>query len=195
MSSPAITEKKQYTFADYLSWEDDSRYELLNGTVTKMTPAPSRLHQKISVSLLRFLVNNFKSTPCEVYHAPFDVRLPTHPDEISDDKIVTVVQPDICVICDPSKLDDKGCVGAPDLIIEIVSSGSAQKDVVEKFRMYEDAGVREYWLVYPEEKTVTIFKLTETSKYDKPALLGPESTMDCSIFDTLVIPLNHVFDY
>ena len=97
------------------------------------------------------MVNYFKSASCEVYHAPFDVRLPSQPGEPSDDKIITVVQSDICIICDSSKLDDKGCIGAPDLIIEIVSSGTAQKDVVEKFRIYEDAGVREYWLVYPEE--------------------------------------------
>lgn len=195
MSSPALTKNKQYTFADYLSWSDDNRYEIINGTVKKMIPAPSRLHQKVSVSILKYLINYFDSKTCEVYHAPFNVRLPSSPDGTSDDKIVTVVQPDICAVCDSSKLDDKGCIGAPNLIIEIVCSGSAQKDVVDKFSIYEHAGVWEYWLVYPEEKTVTIFKLTGQGSFNRPNLLGPESVIDCSIFEGLIIPLNTVFNY
>jgi Uma2 family endonuclease len=150
---------RKYTFADYLTWLDDKRRELINGFVKMMTPAPSRLHQKISSEIHGQFWSQLKKQKCEVYHAPFDVRFPSKEGEYNDDKIETVVQPDITVICDKSKLDGKGCIGAPDLIVEIVSHASVKRDVEEKFKLYEKYGVKEYWIVHPNDETVNVFIL------------------------------------
>lgn len=124
-----------------------------------MSPSPSRNHQEISVELLRQFSNYLIDKTCKVYAAPFDVRLPEG-DE-NDTNIETVVQPDIAVICDKCKLDDKGCKGASDLIIEITSPSTARKDLKEKLFLYEKSGVKEYWIVHPTDKTVMVFKLGE----------------------------------
>jgi Uma2 family endonuclease len=164
MESLDLDIKKRYTYSDYLTWIDDLRRELIDGFINLMTPAPSRLHQKILVELTRQFSNYLYNKKCEVYTAPFDVRLPSNKGETSDDKIYTVVQPDICIICDKSKLDDRGCLGAPDLIVEIVSLSSVKKDIEEKFKLYEENGVLEYWIVQPNDGTLSVF-LLENGKY------------------------------
>jgi len=146
---------KQYTYADYLLWQFSERIELLRGFIKKMSPAPSRRHQSISFNLTMKIGNMFNLKSCQVFIAPFDVRLPIP----SAKKDNTVVQPDICIICDISKLDDHGCNGAPDLIVEILSPGNSKHDADTKFRLYEEAGVQEYWMVEPEEKLVFIYTL------------------------------------
>lgn len=118
--------KKQYTYADYLTWRLSERVELIKGWIYKMSPAPKRRHQKISWRLERCVDDFLKNKQCEIYHAPFDVRLKKNKDR--EGEINTVVQPDICVICDLEKLDDAGCLGAPDLIVEILSDSTAKKD-------------------------------------------------------------------
>lgn len=146
---------KQYTYTDYLLWKFSERVELLRGFIKKMSPAPNRRHQSISFNLTMKIGNLFNLKECKVFFAPFDVRLPV-PNSIID---TTVVQPDICIICDLNKLDDHGCNGAPDLIIEILSPGNSKHDADTKFRLYEEAGVQEYWMVEPEEKLVLIYTL------------------------------------
>ena len=146
---------KQYTYADYLLWQFSERIELLRGFIKKMSPAPSRRHQSISFNLTMKIGNLFNLKSCQVFIAPFDVRLPIP----SAKKDTTVVQPDICIICDISKLDDHGCNGAPDLIVEILSPGNSKHDADTKFRLYEEASVQEYWMVEPEEKLVFIYTL------------------------------------
>lgn len=134
-----------YSYADYLKWQFDDFVEIIKGKVYKMPPAPTRYHQDISREIERPIANYFYKKTCKVYSAPFDVRFPINGEE-RENAIYTVVQPDICVICDYKKLDDKGCLGAPDLIIEIASPSTAKKDLNEKFNLYESAGVREYGL-------------------------------------------------
>ena len=151
---------KVYTYADYLTWQFDERVELIKGFIRKMSPAPSRKHQTLSLKLSVLLYNFLDKSKCNLFVAPFDVRLPIP----SKKKDTTVVQPDLCIICDESKLDDQGCNGAPDLIIEIISIKNAKHDVDTKFRLYEEAGVMEYWIVYPEEKMVSLYYL-ENNKY------------------------------
>jgi Uma2 family endonuclease len=139
---------KRYTYADYLTWWDDKRRELINGFIKMMSPAPKSIHQEISVNLiseLRSYIKKYKGK-CKVYVAPFDVRLPKN-GETADSKVYTVVQPDLCVVCDPAKLDENGCLGAPDMIAEIRSESTARYDLTTKFYLYESVGVREYWVV------------------------------------------------
>ncbi len=152
-----------YTYADYLSWRFIERVELIKGKVFKMSPAPSVLHQKISRELLSEIRNSLKGRACQVFHAPFDVRLPLK--SLADEDVHTVLQPDITVVCDESKLDEKGCNGAPDLVVEIISPSSANRDLHEKYDQYEEAGVKEYWVVYPAEGSISQFVLDSHGKY------------------------------
>jgi len=184
---------KRYTFADYLTWIDDKRRELINGFVNLMTPAPSRIHQRILGSIHGQIWTYLKGKKCEVYSAPFDVRFPSKNGEVSNDKIYTVVQPDICIICDESKLDDNGCLGAPDLIVEIVSLSSVKKDIEDKFRLYEQSGVKEYWIVQPNDTTLTTFFL-ENGKYQHKGMFTKGSKVPVLIFEEkLLIDMDDVF--
>lgn len=145
---------KTYTYADYLRWKFKERVELIKGKILEMSPAPNTKHQKISLNFTIQLHRYFENTGCGLFIAPFDVRLPRHNER--NEEILTVVQPDLCVICDQSKLDEKGCHGAPDLIVEILSPGNARKELKSKFDLYEKAGVTEYWVVNPSEETVLV---------------------------------------
>ena len=151
--------KGSYTYADYLLWNFKERVELIKGKIFKMSPAPSRFHQDTSWLLARQLDKSFHKTLCKMYTAPFDVRLINFKESSADNKIVTVVQPDLCVVCDNSKLDEKGCIGAPDLIIEILSAGNSNREMTIKYDLYEENGVKEYWIVNQSEKTILIYVL------------------------------------
>ena len=184
---------KRYTYADYLTWLDDVRRELIDGIVSLMG-APLRIHAKVSRNVVRKLDDYLRNSncTCEVYNAPFDVRIP-HNGETEDDKIYTVVQPDICVICDLAKLDDRGCCGAPDMIIEILSPGTRKKDMHKKFVLYEQAGVREYWIANPKAKTVTVHILLQDGQYDdgEEYIMGEKAPVH--IFGGYLIDLQDIF--
>jgi len=151
-----LAKEKYYTYTDYLTWGDERRYELIEGVPFAMSPAPSWIHQKITGEIFRQLANFLDGKPCEVFTAPFDVRLNAEED---DD---TVVQPDITIVCDKSKLEDKGgCKGTPDMLIEIVSPASAKRDRIEKLQLYQRAGVREYWIVDPDTTSVQVYILKD----------------------------------
>ena len=151
-----LPKSQKYTYADYLTWDDGGRYELINGEVYMMSPAPSINHQEISGEIFRQFANILKGKTCKVFSAPFDVRLNA---DAEDD---TVVQPDIAIVCDPDKIKNgKSCKGAPDMVVEILSPSSARRDQFDKFNQYFVAGVKEYWIVYPETKTVHTYTLSE----------------------------------
>ncbi|WP_339813839.1 Uma2 family endonuclease [uncultured Imperialibacter sp.] len=154
-----------YSYADYLRWTFEDRVELIKGKIFHMSPGPSRSHQKVSASLGNKMYNFLEGHPCEVYFAPFDVRLPSKKGS-KDKEIFNVVQPDIMVVCDQSKLDDMGCIGAPDLVVEILSPFTAAKDLKNKYSLYEESGVREYWVVYPGEEIIEIFALADSGKFE-----------------------------
>ena len=178
-----------YTYTDYLLWQLKERVELLRGRIFKMSPAPAIIHQRISRKLSGEFYNFFKGKPCEFFTAPFDVVLPS-----ADGKEDNVVQPDLCVVCDPDKLvDGKRCLGAPDLVIEILSKGNSQRDLDDKFHLYEQAGVSEYWIVRPWDKEVNIFVLDQGCyRGIAPVVEGKEIT---SVkFPTLSIHMNDIFD-
>lgn len=191
MSQPAVGTTRLFTYADYCSWPEEERWELIDGVAYDMTPAPSRLHASISGDLFFALKRFFDGKPCEVYAAPFDVRLPVNGEP--DDQVETVVQPDILVVCDGKKLDDKGCRGAPDLVIEILSPATASKDCILKRALYEKHGVREFWLVDPANRMVTVYSLAADGLFGKSAVYSAEDTVQVGLFPDLKIDLAGIF--
>ena len=152
---------KQYTYADYLTWQFEDRVELIRGWINRMSPAPLRLHQDVSGSTYTKIFNYLEGKACKVYAAPFDVRLINKRKPINNQSILSVVQPDICVICDLDKLDDWGCLDSPDWIIEILSPVNSKKEMKEKYSLYEENGVREYWIISPIHQFVQVYHLIE----------------------------------
>jgi len=184
---------KRYTYADYLTWLDDITRELINGII-KMLPAPRSAHVRVSKNItwhLESVVRNNKGK-CEVFPAPFDVRFPKG-NETADDRIDTVVQPDICVVCDPSKIDENGCCGAPDMIVEVLSPSTAKKDMFDKFLLYEESGVREYWIVHPKDKSVHVFHLQDNGKYNDGCVYELEGKVPVHLFNDYLIDMDDIF--
>jgi len=187
---------KRYTYADYLTWIDDKARELIDGIIQMMSPAPRLEHAEVSVNIT-FLLKSFvkkNKGKCKVFPAPFDVRFPKQGDT-ANDKIDTVVQPDICVICDLSKLDKRGCCGAPDMIVEVLSPSTSKKDFTKKFDLYERSGVKEYWIVHPEIKAINVFLLQEDGKYSEVPPYEWEGKIPVHIFDNYLIDLDDIFEY
>jgi Uma2 family endonuclease len=191
MALPVIKKGNGFTYGDYITWSDDERWELIDGYAYNMSPAPSRRHQQISRELEIAIGVFLADKPCEIYDAPFDVRLPES-DE-ADEEIYTVVQPDIAVICDAKKLDDKGCRGAPDLIIEILSPATSAKDMKIKLALYERHGVKEYWVVHPTDNIVMVFKLDKKKMYGRPTVYTEADKIATPILKGLEIDLELVF--
>ena len=154
--------------------------------------APQRLHKKISRNIFVPIANLLYKKQCEVYSAPFDVRLPVQ-NKKKDDEITTVVQPDICVICDPAKLDARGCCGAPDLVVEILSPGNSRTEVKHKFELYEEAGILEYWIVNPSEQYIIIYTLIN-GKYAGSKPYAPGENITSPVLPGLVISLEQIFE-
>ena len=169
--------------------------ELIRGKVFKMSPAPRVRHQEVAGNLYGQIWHYLKKKKCKVFIAPFDVRLPQPNKGTTDEEIITVVQPDVCVVCDRKKIDELGCVGAPDWIIEVLSPSTSSKDLHEKFEVYEEAGVGEYWVVDPRGQTVLVYILGENGKYK--GQLKPYTRMDKLspiTLPELVITLEDVFE-
>ncbi len=186
---------KQYTYADYVLWKFNERVELLKGYLRQMA-APSRKHQTASVNLTYAFVKTFKQHPCKVYVAPFDVRLPKkNPVGINPKDVYTVVQPDICVVCDLSKLDDAGCLGSPDLIVEILSPSNSKTDLFDKYKIYEEAGVKEYWIANPMEKLLQQYILNDISqRYELLNVATTDEQLTAHIFPMLVVNVADIFE-
>ncbi|MEB3075135.1 Uma2 family endonuclease [Capnocytophaga gingivalis] len=177
-----------YTYADYLMWNIKDRVEILKGKIFKMSPAPTISHQGISFNLSGLFFMYFHNKPCKVFASPFDVVLKN-----KNGKEDTVVQPDLCVVCDPEKLaDGKRCQGAPDLIIEILSPGNSKKEMVNKYELYEEAGVREYWVVRPDYKEITQFVL-ENNKYRTLPPIVEGTIIHSAIFPELSLQTEDIF--
>lgn len=182
---------KHYTYADYLEWNEGERVELIHGSVFAMTPAPSRIHQEVLGRMFTEFSLYLRGKSCRAYIAPFDVRLPRRNEQ--DEEIDTVVQPDLSIICDLKKLDEKGCKGAPDLIIEVISPSSLKLDMTTKKQLYEQVGVKEYWMVYPREKIVMVFIREESGKFSDGDTFGLEDVVPVQIFDSFHLELKHIF--
>lgn len=182
-----------YSYADYLTWQFQDRVELFRGKIMQMSPAPSIRHQEIAFRLSRQMDNCLGGNPCRIFFAPFDVRLYNRKKSVeADEDIFTVVQPDLCIICDSVKLQDgRSCNGAPDLVVEILSPGNTKKEKKNKFELYEEAGVREYWLVEPSDDSVIIYVLNQDEHYIglQPATEVAQSV----IFPELKVDLEKLF--
>ena len=176
---------KRYTYSDYITWGEDVRCELIDGVVYDMSPAPGWVHQGISTNLVMQLAVFLEGKPCMVFHAPFDVRL--NADEGDD----TVVQPDVVVICDRSIIERTGCKGAPDMVVEILSPSTAEKDLVIKHNKYLRAGVREFWIVDPKTRIIRVF-LLDDGKYSSIDYFGAEK-IPVSVLEGFEIDIKRVF--
>lgn len=164
MGNPALAPEERFTYRHYRTWPDDERWELIGGHAWAMSPAPLRQHQECIHRLAVELGNYMKGRPCKVYEAPFDVLLPEGSEDA--DEVDTVVQPDLVVYCDRSKLTREGARGAPDLAVEVISPSTSRKDQREKFDLYERHGVREYWIVDPGNRSIMIYRLRPDGHYD-----------------------------
>ncbi len=187
----AKNETEKWTYSDYLGLEDERRIELFEGGIRNMGPAPSRAHQKVSGEFFRQAANFLLHERCAVYAAPFDVRLPLENE--TDEQATTVVQPDISIVCDEAKLDERGCKGTPDFIAEIVSPSSASVDYIEKAKLYEKHGVREYWILHPVEKILITYRLNEKGKFGPPEFVKGEGRLNLAVLKDLSIDLDLVF--
>ena len=183
---------QEYTFADYLTWKFSERVELIKGKLFKMSPAPNLYHQQVSGAIFNQLYNFFANQKCQVFSAPFDVRFPKNKTEVADIAINDVVQPDICVICDVSKLDTRGCLGAPDLIVEILSLRTNKKDLNDKKNLYEKNQVQEYWVVHPTDGTLLQYSL-EADQYQFKGVYTTGDTVISTAIEGLNLTLIKIF--
>jgi Uma2 family endonuclease len=191
MARPEENLNRKFTYQDYLSWTEEERWELINGIPYSMTPGPSTRHQQIVTALIDSFYHFLKDSSCQVFSVPFDVRLPEK--DNNSEEIFTVVQPDISIICDRNKLDSQGCLGSPDLIVEVISPSSLRKDIKEKFYLYEKAGVHEYWMIYPDQKTVVVFRLDKQGKYGRPDIYSETDFIQAEALVSVCIDLNEIF--
>ncbi|MDA8693198.1 Uma2 family endonuclease [Saprospiraceae bacterium] len=187
---PAADYDKIYTYADYLKFEYDHMVELIRGKIFKMTPAPTSWHQQVSSQLHISFGVFLEDKACRVYHAPLDVILPVNNQKKNTS--TTVVQPDLCIICDTDKIETAGCIGPPDLIVEILSPSTSKKDLNDKYSIYEEAGVNEYWIVMPKQRLIEVFHL-ENEKYQRIKTYTHEDNISPILFPDLDIILSKVF--
>ena len=178
------TSDRRFTYADYLKWPDGERWELIDGEAYAMSPAPTISHQTTTGQLFRQIDEALDGAHCRALIAPVDVLLPT-PDE-ADDRTTTVVQPDILVVCDPAKITERNVRGAPDWIVEVLSPATARHDHLTKRVLYERAGVREYWLVHPVDRVITVYVL-KNGKYGGPEIADMAGERSPTIFPEIVI--------
>jgi Uma2 family endonuclease len=188
---PLQQENKKYTFADYLTWPENERWEIFDG-VPHMQSAPTWQHQAISRELLTQFNNYLKDKPCQVFASPFDLRLPETNEK--DEETTFVVQPDIIVVCNKEGLKGTGYYGTPTLVIEISSPSTARSDKVWKFNKYEKAGVQEYWIVEPDGKFISVFALLPNNRYGRPESYTETDMIKVSVFPDFTVDLKPIFE-
>ncbi len=188
---PSQQENKKYTFADYLAWPENERWEIIDG-VPIMPAAPTWQHQAISRELLTQFNNYLKDKSCQVFASPFDLRLPETNEK--DEETTFVVQPDILVVCDKDGLKGTGYYGTPTLVIEITSPSTSRNDKVWKFNRYEQAGVKEYWIVEPDGKFISVFTLLPNNRYGRPESYIETEVVEVSIFPDFTVDLKPIFE-
>ncbi len=179
---------KSYTYADYLTWQFDEMVEIIKGKVFRMSPAPSSIHQEVATKLIIELGICLKhKNQCRIFSAPFDVRLTNKEGKES------VVQPDLCIVCDSTKIVERGCEGAPDLIVEVLSPSTAAKDLNEKYELYQENQVKEYWIVHPAEQSVLIYQLNDSNGYTPSRLYSNQESISSKVFPEITLNLGEIF--
>ncbi len=189
--SSAESEPPRFTYGDYLQWDDGERWELIDGRAYSMAPAPSVPHQRLVTELAIQLGSQLRGSPCEAFVAPLDVRFPRAGER--DEDITDVVQPDLVIVCDASKLDERGCRGAPDFVVEVLSASTAARDQIAKLDLYERHGVREYWLIHPIERVVTVYRRGDDGRYDRPMVNKTQGTTPVTALPTVRVDWGLVF--
>lgn len=179
-----LRDQQHHTYGEYLTWHDGLRWELIDGEAYLMSPAPTPTHQRLTGELFRQIADALEGHRCEVFITPFDVRLPQG-DE-ADALVDTVVQPDLTIVCDPRKIDERGCRGAPDWVIEVLSPTTAAHDQTKKLAVFERAGVRECWFVHPTDRTVAVY-LLQGAAYGRPAISELEGSLAAHTMPGVVI--------
>jgi Uma2 family endonuclease len=192
MGLPVRKLDRPYTYADYRAWPEDERWELIDGVAWNMSPAPAPRHQEILGALYIQVAPFLKGTPCRAYLAPFDVLLPAEADQREDD-VPNVVQPDLTVICDPARITPRGCLGAPDWVVEILSPWTLKKDLDAKFSLYERSGIREYWVIDPGSRTVHVYRRDEAGRYGDPSIAEGDAEIPCPVGVAIVVRLAELF--
>jgi Uma2 family endonuclease len=186
---------KVYSYADYLQWRLEETVELIRGIIFPMA-APGTKHQQISFRLGGIFYNLFKNQPCQVFVAPYEVRLLDASKQLNQSKnIYTVIQPDLCIVCDISKIEERGCIGSPDLVVEILSPGNSKKEMNDKKKLYEENEIPEYWIFMPEHETMIRFDLDKTrGVYGRPEIFSSHQILESILFPNLKIDLKEVFN-
>lgn len=180
-----------YSYAHYLKWKFEDRLELIRGKVFKMA-APTVLHQRIVGRIYVELFGFLRGQRCEAFISPFDVRFSK--DAMDDTAIFTVVQPDIAVICDQNKLDERGCIGAPDLVVEVLSSGNSKKELVNKYNIYQEFGVREYWIVNPVRRLFLKHVLNQEGYFETGTPYGGGRTFVSDVLPGFMLNIEEIFE-
>lgn len=184
--------EKIYTYEDYYKLDDGLRYEVYYGKIYAMSPAPIAKHQRLQSIINTIFESYLKGKKCKVFPTPFDVRFIDYNE--NGKNIDCVLQPDLSIVCDKSKIDRRGCIGAPDLVVEILSKGTSQRDTQTKFDIYEKYGVKEYWIVYPNDEIISVYKLNKDAEYGKPKIYTYEDKIKVGIFPDLELDLRDVFE-
>ncbi|MBK5276677.1 MAG: Uma2 family endonuclease [Desulfuromonadales bacterium] len=192
MSLPNAKHDDRFSYADYLLWNDNQRWELIDGEAFCMSPGPSRRHQELLLALARPFADYLDGNKCSIFVAPFDVCLTSRTNQL-DEEIDTIVQPDIFVVCDPGKLTDRACKGSPDLIVEILSPGTSKRDITTKYELYQRHGVKEYWILYPNDRTLLVYRLSGDGTYLSPDVFGEGDTVPVPLLGELSIDMAKVF--
>ena len=192
MGEPAKKIDRIYTYGDYRTWPDDERWELIDGSAWAMSPAPGTRHQVVTGEIYRRIANFLVGRPCRAYIAPFDVLLPDSA-AVDEEAVRTVVQPDISVYCDRSRVRERGGFGAPDIAVEVLSPWTHKKDLNEKLELYERHGVREYWIVDPGNRTILVFRPGEGGRYGDPLVLVPPSVLESAVLEGFTLGLEGLF--
>ncbi len=187
------TRYDRFNYADYSSWDDAKRWEIINGIAYDMTPAPNTEHQRISMRLSIAIGKFLEGKLCSVFSAPFDVRLAEK--SKTDEETINIVQPDILVICDQSKIDERGIKGAPDWIIEITSPSTLKHDFGTKLLLYQEFGVREYWIADPSTKKINVYRLNNFGKYTPGLIFQEDENIGVSIFPDFTMNLREIFGF
>jgi Uma2 family endonuclease len=192
MGLPVRKLDRPYTYADYRTWPEDERWELIDGVAWNMSPAPAPRHQEILGALHIQVAPFLKGTTCRAYLAPFDVLLPAS-DGQGEDEVPNVVQPDLTVTCDPGRITARGCFGAPDWVVEILSPWTLKKDLDAKFALYERSGVREYWVIDPGSRTVHVYRRGESGRYGDPSIAEEDAEVPCPVGAGITVRLTDLF--
>jgi len=191
MTHPASKHDK-YSYADYQSWNNGRRWEIINGDVFDMTPAPNTKHQRILLRLSRIIIDFLKKKPCEVFITPFDVRFAKPGTD--ETEIYDVVQPDISVFCDKKKIDEKGALGAPDWVFEILSPHTSRKDLSHKLMLYLHNEVKEYWIIDPDDEIISVFVLDKHKKFSPGREFNNKSLIPVAVFQGIKIKAADIFN-